>query len=188
MKRFLADPSHIDVADGYAIVPLLWVRQHPGEMAALQMILLRASEANQTHTSTQEFLNSYKPNIDKRDGNGFTALQYAVADGDMDLARHLVSYGADVNCKSGTNNDDNDDEETFEPDGPSAIAIAVKRGDMSMFKFLIEKGANFDGQRGLLHYPIASQVSDTSRELLTLLLQVPTASTLSVTIIICCPY
>jgi hypothetical protein len=180
VKRSLADPSNsIDVADGYALIPLEWIQENSGDVEALQSLfsLLRASASernNDDHirSSRQQFLNLHKPNIDARDKKGFTALHYAVQSARLDLARLLLSYGADVDVKSIDEDDDEDEDDVnFVPHGPSAITIAVKQGDIAMTKFLLENYASLATPEGLLNHPIASQEPD-SCDLLRLLLQV----------------
>ena len=171
VKRLLADPSSIDVADGYALVPLEWIRQHAGDMMGLQLMLLRASATNDVPKSKHFFLDNCLPSIDSEDDKGFTALHYAVKGGNTDLARLLVSYGADVDRKSRIDNDGTSE---------NAITMAVKQGDIAMFKLLVDSGANLEDQRRLLHYPIASKELDRSRELVTAIVQVSSSVSTSV--------
>ena len=56
-------------------------------------------------------------------------LDSAVVTGDLNKAKLLVAYGADVNCK---------------PKGDCLLFKSITHGDLAMFEFLIQSGAHVD--------------------------------------------
>ncbi len=64
---------------------------------------------------------------DVRDGEGYTALMWAVHWGNQEAIRMLANHGADINIKNNA--------------GESALSIADGNGDTDMVEFLCELGA-----------------------------------------------
>jgi len=79
--------------------------------------------------------------VNRRNPDGSTPLQWAVYEGDIALARHLLHAGADVSLANKY--------------GATPMSLAAEVGDAEMLKVLLEAGANADspnpdGQTALL--------------------------------------
>ncbi|AGJ98862.1 Ankyrin repeat domain protein [Wolbachia endosymbiont of Drosophila simulans wNo] len=65
------------------------------------------------------------------DNNGFTPLQVAAQEGDVELGRHLLECGANIEIKSKT-----------KADGNTALHLAARNGHKDFVKLLLDSGAN----------------------------------------------
>lgn len=66
--------------------------------------------------------------IEEKDDDGWTALIFAVSNGNIPLADYLISQGANIEAKTSN--------------GSTPLIRASKRGELDMVKFLISKSAD----------------------------------------------
>jgi ankyrin repeat protein len=83
-----------------------------------------ASGSGRTKTSTK------KDDVNRRNADGSTPLQWAVYDGDLAAATRLVRAGADVSLANNY--------------GATPMSLAAEVGNTDMLKVLLEAGANVD--------------------------------------------
>jgi ankyrin repeat protein len=72
----------------------------------------------------------YKINTEDKDGN--SPLHHAAGTGELDLAKHLVSQGADINTKNNV--------------GETPLHLASYNGHLALVKYLVSEGADIDAK------------------------------------------
>ena len=100
--------------------------------------------------------------VDERNTSGCTALMYAARAGNVDLVRHLVNIGANVNAI--------DKLQTSVIDH-AARANAPEKDKIEIIKFLLEKNANVDGNlEWTLFSPLMAAVEKNNVQLVKFLI------------------
>ena len=80
----------------------------------------------------KEYLEREIVDIEAKDNNGNTPLNYASRNGKFDAVKFLVEEGADIEAKSN--------------DGDTPLIWASRHGEFDIVKFLVEKGADIEAK------------------------------------------
>ncbi|RDD34643.1 Ankyrin repeat domain protein [Wolbachia endosymbiont of Cylisticus convexus] len=84
-------------------------------------------------TDNQQVIDELHKTINKYNTEGFTSLHVAAQKGDVELGRHLLQCGANIEITS-----------KAKVDGCTALHLAARNGHKDFAKLLLDKGANVD--------------------------------------------
>jgi len=126
------------------------------------LVLLNGCSVNKNEAVRHSDLDDLKSIISKNptkineiNGNGNTFLHIAVHEGNIDIAKYLVSQGAVVNVK------DRKDE--------TPLQIAIHEGNVELVKYLISKGADVNTKNLFSETPLHRAADKGSLEIIKLL-------------------
>lgn len=130
-----------------------WIKDKASNCGDWNLLHIAAEENN--IKQVQSLLDLERFDVNALNNVNKTALHYAVDNNNIELAKLLIEYGADVRMADS---------------GPSLIYAAIHSSDVGMVKLLIEKGARVERRIGdggnLLHVAVENNCYDMAELLI----------------------